>query len=100
MGKLSPHIYVDSKIPTVAKNSEETLNQEIALACHLGLVAITFKLKGNIEHNMNLARIIFDKLAATPHFQVNFYFEKIILLINFVVENLKTKFKISFKKNF
>jgi hypothetical protein len=70
VGKLSPHIYVDSKVSVVAKNSEETLFQEIALAIHLGLVAITFRLKGSLERNMNLARIIFNKLAATPHFQV------------------------------
>lgn len=71
VGKLSPHIYVDSTVPAVAKNSEEALHQELALATHLGLVAVTFKLKGGLEKNMNLARIIYDKIAATPHFQVN-----------------------------
>lgn len=70
VGKLSPHIYVDSHVPYVAKNSEEALYQELALATHLGLCAITFKLKGNLDQNMNLARIFFDKLGATPHFQV------------------------------
>ncbi|XP_011503736.1 PREDICTED: protein arginine N-methyltransferase 5 isoform X2 [Ceratosolen solmsi marchali] len=73
VGKLSPHIYVDSKVPAVAKNSEETLCQEIALAIHLGLVAITFKLNGILKKNMNLARIIFNKLAATPHFQAQIW---------------------------
>ncbi|XP_058791996.1 protein arginine N-methyltransferase 5 [Phymastichus coffea] len=68
VGKLSPHIYVDAQVPFVAKNSEEALSQELALATHLGLCAITFKLKGNLDQNMNLARIIFDKIGATPHF--------------------------------
>lgn len=72
VGKVSPHIYVDSKVPTVAKNSEEALCQELALASHLGLVAVTIKLKGNIENNMNLARIMFDKLVATQNFQVKY----------------------------
>ncbi|XP_001600397.1 protein arginine N-methyltransferase 5 [Nasonia vitripennis] len=75
VGKLSPHIYVDSKIHSVAKNSEETLLQELALASHLGLVAITIKLKGNIENNMNLARIMFDKLSTTQNFQAQVWIQ-------------------------
>lgn len=70
VGKLSPYINVDSKSRTVARNSEETLLQELALANHLGLCAVTFKLNGNIEKNMNLARIICNKVAATLHYPV------------------------------
>ena len=72
MGKISPHIQVDSDVPTVAKNSEAALLQELGYATHLGLSAIIMKLHGNITNNMNLAKILNSKLAATPHFQVNY----------------------------
>ncbi|XP_031846759.1 protein arginine N-methyltransferase 5 [Nomia melanderi] len=70
IGKLSPYIRVDSKNPAIKRNSEETLNQELALARHLGLVGITFKLMGGIEHNANLARIICDKVTSSCTLQV------------------------------
>ncbi|XP_053970427.1 protein arginine N-methyltransferase 5 [Hylaeus volcanicus] len=70
IGKLSPHINVDSKNPIVKKNSEETLLQELSLASHLGLVGVTFKLTKGIEHNANLARIICDKMSSTCSLQV------------------------------
>ncbi|XP_076622619.1 protein arginine N-methyltransferase 5 [Colletes latitarsis] len=70
IGKLSPHIKVDSKNPILRKNSEETLNQELSLASHLGLVGITFKLIKGIEHNVNLARIICDKVSSMSSLQV------------------------------
>ncbi|XP_043248330.1 protein arginine N-methyltransferase 5 [Colletes gigas] len=70
IGKLSPHIKVDSKNPILRKNSEETLNQELSLASHLGLVGITFKLIKGIEHNVNLARIICDKVSSLCSLQV------------------------------
>ncbi|XP_014210081.1 protein arginine N-methyltransferase 5 [Copidosoma floridanum] len=67
VGKISPHIHVDSKVPVIAKNSEEALYQELALSAHLGLAAITLKLNGNLEKNMNLARILFNKLSTALH---------------------------------
>nr|XP_012138569.1 PREDICTED: protein arginine N-methyltransferase 5 isoform X2 [Megachile rotundata] len=70
IGKLSPYIKVDSKNRVLRKNSEETLIQELTLASHLGLVGVTFKLTGGIEHNTNLARIICDKLSSTCSLQV------------------------------
>lgn len=70
IGKLSQYIRVDSKNPIIKRNSEETLNQEIALAKHLGLVGITFRLMGGIERNANLARIICDKVSSTCTLQV------------------------------
>lgn len=70
MGKISSYIDVDSTIPNIAKNSVLTLNQEFDLASHLSLIAITMKLKGNIDRNINLARIIADKLASPVSFQV------------------------------
>lgn len=38
------------------------LNQELNLASHLALPAITFKLKSGIENNINLARLIYGKM--------------------------------------
>lgn len=70
IGKLSPHIKVDAKDNNLRKNSEEALNQELILASHLGLAGITFKLTGRIQKNINLARIINDKLASTCNFQI------------------------------
>ncbi|XP_015598235.1 protein arginine N-methyltransferase 5 isoform X2 [Cephus cinctus] len=70
IGKLSPYFNPDSKIPMLMKNSETALNQELSLAAHLGVPAITFKLKGNIQKHMNLARIIYDKIMTTCIFQV------------------------------
>ncbi|XP_078041108.1 protein arginine N-methyltransferase 5 [Augochlora pura] len=70
IGKLSPHIRVDSRNPIIKRNSEATLNQELALARHLGLVGITFRLMGGIKHNANLARIICDEMSSTCTLQV------------------------------
>lgn len=63
---------MDSNNPIVRKNSEEALNQELALAMHFGLSGITFKLMSGIDKNMNLARIICDKLTNNCVYQVNF----------------------------
>lgn len=63
IGKFSPLINVDSINPIIRKNSEETLNQELSLASHFGLSGVTLKLKGGVEKNTNLARIISDKIA-------------------------------------
>ncbi|KAL6261469.1 hypothetical protein P5V15_006559 [Pogonomyrmex californicus] len=63
IGKFSPLINVDSPNSIIRKNSEETLNQELSLASHFGLSGITFKLKYGINKNVNLARIISDKIA-------------------------------------
>ncbi|XP_017880424.1 protein arginine N-methyltransferase 5 [Ceratina calcarata] len=70
IGKLSPHIKVDSKNPIVRKNSEETLRQELNLASHLGLIGVTFKLTKGIRENVNLARIICDTLSKPWTLQV------------------------------
>ncbi|XP_076764519.1 protein arginine N-methyltransferase 5 isoform X2 [Xylocopa sonorina] len=70
IGKLSPYIRVDSKDPTLRKNSEETLKQELTLASHLGLVGVTFKLTKGIEHNANLARVIYDKVSSACALQM------------------------------
>ncbi|CAK9828995.1 Protein arginine N-methyltransferase 5 [Anthophora retusa] len=69
IGKLSPYIKVDSPNPILRKNSEEALNQELALASHLGLVGVTFKLSKGIKENINLAKIICDKVTSTCSLQ-------------------------------
>lgn len=63
---------MDSTDAIVRKNSEESLNQELALAMHFGLSSVTFKLMSGIDKNTNLARILFDKLSSNCIFQVNF----------------------------
>ncbi|KAG5334717.1 ANM5 methyltransferase, partial [Acromyrmex charruanus] len=40
-----------------------TLNQELSLASHFGLSGVTLKLKYGINKNVNLARIISDKIS-------------------------------------
>lgn len=70
VGKISSYIDVDSPVPNIAKNSLQTLNQEFDLASHLSLVAVTLKLRGNIDRNINLAKTIADKLASPLNFQV------------------------------
>ena len=70
IGKLSPHIKVDSKNPIIKRNSEKALLQELALASHLGLVGVTFRLMQGIEHNANLARIICKKVTSLCTLQV------------------------------
>ncbi|XP_060832624.1 protein arginine N-methyltransferase 5 [Bombus pascuorum] len=70
IGKLSSHIKVDSKSPNLRKNSEEALKQELALASHLGLVGVTFKLTKGIKENANLSRIICDKVSSMCNLQV------------------------------
>ncbi|KAG5315280.1 ANM5 methyltransferase, partial [Pseudoatta argentina] len=63
IAKFSSLINVDSTNPIIRKNSEETLNQELSLASHFGLSGVTLKLKCGINKNVNLARIISDKIS-------------------------------------
>lgn len=84
IGKLSPYIDVDSKYPIVRTNSEHTLYQELALASHLGLPAITFKLTSGIDENANLARIMNDKMSNSM-FQVSQVSQTIQYLLIFIL---------------
>ncbi|XP_015174436.1 PREDICTED: protein arginine N-methyltransferase 5 [Polistes dominula] len=70
IGKISPHIKVDALDSIYRKNSEEALNQELTLATHLGLAGVMLKLIGGIERNINLARIINNKLLGTCNYQI------------------------------
>ncbi|XP_011314084.1 protein arginine N-methyltransferase 5 [Fopius arisanus] len=63
IGKLSPTINVDSPIPHVRANSEAALHQEISFASHLSIMTVTFQLTGGLDRNMNLARIVCDKMT-------------------------------------
>lgn len=74
VGKFSSHLKIDSKIPVVAKNSQKALLQEIGLIKHLGLVAVTFALQGNISKNINLARIIYNELSCI-HFRTGIWIQ-------------------------
>ncbi|XP_063986507.1 protein arginine N-methyltransferase 5 [Diachasmimorpha longicaudata] len=64
IGKLSPSINVDSPIPHIRANSEASLSQELSFAAHLGIMTVTFKLNSCLSQNMNLARIIYDKMMS------------------------------------
>lgn len=73
IGKFSPFINVDSINPVIRKNSEEALNQELSLASHFGLSGVTFKLRCGMNKNINLARIISDKIINNNcNFQVTY----------------------------
>ncbi|GAB1863970.1 Protein arginine N-methyltransferase [Camponotus japonicus] len=71
IAKFSRFINVDSTNPIIRRNSEETLNQELSLASHFGLSGVTLQLKHGINKNVNLARIISDKISNNnTNFQV------------------------------
>ncbi|KAH0535353.1 protein arginine N-methyltransferase 5 [Cotesia glomerata] len=70
VGKLSPYINVDSPVQHVRENSEAMLAQELSLASHLSIPAITFKLQGGIDKNVNLACIINDKVVSVSNTQI------------------------------
>lgn len=62
---------MDSTNPIIRKNSEEALNQELSLVSHFGLSGAILKLKHGINDNVNLARIISDKVSNNnTNFQV------------------------------
>ncbi|KAG8037995.1 hypothetical protein G9C98_006320 [Cotesia typhae] len=70
VGKLSPYINVDSPVQHVRENSEAMLAQELSLASHLSIPAITFKLQGDINKNINLACIINNKVVTVSNTQI------------------------------
>lgn len=68
VGRLSPTINVDSRVPAIRKYGQHRLHQELKYASHLGLPAIQVKLTGT-EHT-NLARIISNNMLKGASFQV------------------------------
>lgn len=76
---------MDSTNPIIRRNSEETLNQELSLASHFGLSGVTLQLKHGINKNVNLARIISDKISnnntnfQVTIFTVKFYCQKLLI---------------------
>lgn len=74
---------MDSTNPIIRRNSEETLNQELSLASHFGLSGVTLQLKHGINKNVNLARIISDKISNN-----NSNFQVTIFIINFYCQKL------------
>ena len=107
---MSPYIDCDRGTEETKRNAEETLNQELSLASHLGLVAITFKLRGNIDRTANFAKIIYNKLISSCHYYVRMQdlkiyfitkiFVKLIFLYNLFTNKINLFFMTFNKLNF
>lgn len=69
VGSFSYHDEVDSNISHVRINSEKALLQELSLASHLNIPAVTFKLTACLSEKSNLARIIYNKLVTPTSLQ-------------------------------
>lgn len=69
VGSLSYYEQVDSTVPHVRSNSETALLQEISLASHLNIPAVTFKLTQGLSEKSNLARIIYSKITTASTLQ-------------------------------
>nr|CAG4651639.1 EOG090X028A [Triops cancriformis] len=72
VGKLSPYIDVDHEEPSMRKQSELALDQELAFAGHLGLPAVMCALRGPANRHVNLARILHNKVMASTSNQARF----------------------------
>lgn len=65
---MSSILNLESPINSLRNNSEETLNQELTFAAHLGLPAITFSLTS--DRCTNIARILHNKVVQGVCYQV------------------------------
>ena len=68
VGRISPTIDVDSKVPHIRANSEARLAEELRYASHLGMPAVMVQLHG-VNHT-NLARIVSNHITKGASFQV------------------------------
>ncbi|MPC18736.1 Protein arginine N-methyltransferase 5 [Portunus trituberculatus] len=70
VGKLTMAsiLNLESSVSSLRMNSEETLNQELTFAAHLGLPAITFSLTS--DRCTNIARIFHNKVVQGVCYQV------------------------------
>ncbi|KAK8387035.1 hypothetical protein O3P69_018003 [Scylla paramamosain] len=70
VGKLTMAsiLNLESPVNSLRMNSEETLNQELTFAAHLGLPAITFSLTS--DRCTNIARILHNKVVQGVCYQV------------------------------
>jgi type II protein arginine methyltransferase len=67
VGKIAPFIDVDHEDDLIRKQNEKMLDQELSFAGHLSLPAIMMPLR---EKNVNLARIIHNRVMVSPLNQV------------------------------
>lgn len=66
---MSSILNLESPINSLRNNSEETLNQELTFAAHLGLPAITFSLTS--DRCTNVARMLHNKVVQGVCYQVS-----------------------------
>ena len=68
VGKLSPHLALDSPCDTVRQQAEEALAEELNFAAHLTLPAVTLQLHSG--PNTNLARHLYSRVVNSCSYQV------------------------------
>lgn len=68
VGKLSPHLNLDSEILSVRQNSKTLLLQELGFASHLGLPALMLKLPQ--ATNVNLAQVLYKTILNGANYQL------------------------------
>ena len=68
VGKLSPHLALDSPCHAVRRQAEDALAEELSFASHLTLPAVTLQLHGG--PNTNLARHLYSRVVNSCSYQV------------------------------
>ena len=66
---MSSILNLESPVNSLRVNSEDTLNQELTFAAHLGLPAVTFSLTS--DRCANIARILHNKVVQGVCYQVS-----------------------------
>lgn len=66
---MAPYIDLDHEDEKVRKQNEKALEQELSFAGHLGLPAVMITLR---KKNINLARVLHNKVLLSPQNQVGF----------------------------
>ena len=77
VGKLSPHLALDSPCDAVRQQAEAALAEELNLAAHLTLPAVTLRLHGG--NNTNLARHLYSRIVSSCSYQVSSGVEQPVL---------------------
>ena len=85
VGKVSPFIDVDHEDPITRKQNEIMLEQELSFAGHLSLPAVLMSLR---EKNVNLARILHNRVMASPLNQTRFHVWLHIPMVSHTDESL------------
>ncbi|XP_043200596.1 protein arginine N-methyltransferase 5-like [Amphibalanus amphitrite] len=68
VGKLSPHLALDSPCDSVRQQAEAALAEELNFASHLTLPAVTLRLHGG--SNANLARHLYSRVVSSCSYQI------------------------------